>query len=167
MSELLEEVRLWNTPAIGAFLLFRFTQGYIAEHADGAAPVAINHFIALPILTNERLKSPISNMRADLQSFVRSFEDSKSSDVFLDIQERIKQKKVAIWSAIDFAVANGLLFWDFERAKLYARTEEIVSQKGKGLKESLKKDGEKAEILGRWFAQHDIHTICAYLKIVL
>lgn len=106
-------------------------------------------------------------MRADLQSFVRSFEDSKSSDVFLDIQERIKQKKVAIWSAIDFAVANGLLFWDFERAKLYARTEEIVPQKGKGLKESLKKDGEKAEILGRWFAQHDIHTICAYLKIVL
>lgn len=167
MNELLEEVRLWNTPAVGAFLLYRFTQGYIQEHPSGAPPMAMNHFIAIAILTSERLRAPISDMRANLQSFVRSFEDTKSSDVLLDLQERVRNKLHPAWSAIDLAVAKGLLFWDTNQGCLYARTEEIVPSRGNAPKTALKRDGEKAEILGKWFAQHDLHTICAYLKIVL
>lgn len=167
MSELLEEVRLWNTPAVGAFLLYRFTQGYILEQQTGAAPLAINHFIALAILTSERLRAPISDMRANLQSYVRSFEDSKSSDVILDLQERVKNKLQPAWSAIDLAVAQGLLFWDTDLGTLYASRAEIIPSRGNAPKTALKRDGEKAEILGKWFAQHDLHTVCAYLKIVL
>jgi hypothetical protein len=167
MSELVEEVRLWNTPAVGAYLLYRFTQGYVSAHHEGDAPVALHHFIAIAILTNDQLKAPISNLRDNLQSYVRSFEDSKNSDLLLSIQERIKEKLGYTWSSIDLAVANGLLFWDFDEAKLYVRPLEKSPGYGHSPKAQLRKDGDKAEILGQWFAEHDVNTISSYLKILL
>lgn len=167
MSELLEEVRLWNTPAVGAFLLYRFTHGYSAGHVNGEAPTAIQHFIAIAILTSEKLKAPISNMRENLQSYVRSFEESRNSDILLGLQERVKDKLLYSWSSIDMAVANGLLFWDFEEAKLVANPLRKTPSHGRSPKAQLKKDGDKAEILGRWFSQHDLNAITSYLKIIL
>ncbi|QJD96251.1 hypothetical protein HH214_10440 [Mucilaginibacter robiniae] len=167
MSELMEEVRLWNTPIVGAFLLYKFTQGYMSSHPNGEAPMAIQHFIAIAILTNERLKAPISNLRENLQSYVKSFEDNRSSDILLSIQERIKDKLPYTWSSIDIAVANGLLYWDVDEAKLYARLSERSPGYGNAPKAQVKKDGEKAEILGRWFSQHTINAITAYFKIIL
>ncbi|SFE47816.1 hypothetical protein SAMN03003324_00615 [Pedobacter antarcticus] len=167
MSELLEEVRLWNTPAIGGYLLYRFTQGYVAGDSNGEAPIAIHHFIAIAILTSDKLKAPISNMRENLQSYVRSFEENRNSDILLGLQERIKEKFLYSWSSIDMAVANGLLFWDFDEARLYANPIEKKPSYGHAPKGQLKKDGEKAEILGKWFSQHDITSISSYLKILL
>jgi len=92
MSEVLEEVKVWNTPIIGACLLWRFTSGYTSNHPNGDGPTGLLHFIATAILTNQRLSTPISNKRADLQSYVRSFEETKSSDLLLSIHERVKDK---------------------------------------------------------------------------
>jgi len=167
MSELIEEVRQWNSPTIGAFLLYRFTKGYVEQHRDGEAPMAILHFLAAAILTSEKLKAPISNMRANLQSYVRSFEDSRNTDIFLELQERTQDRLTYTWSAIDVAVASGLLFWDADEARLYVRSGKTDVKYGHAPKPELKKDGEKAEIIGGWFAQHDIPTILSYLKIVL
>ncbi|RQO77769.1 hypothetical protein DBR40_07275 [Pedobacter sp. KBW01] len=167
MSELIEEVKIWNTPAVGAFLLYWFTKGFVSAHQEGAAPNALNHFIAGAILTNDKLKAPISNMRNDLQSYVRSFEDHKNSDLLLDIQQRVKAKLSYTWAAIDIAVSTGLLFWEPDEASLYVRSGEELLKRGNAPKPDLKRDGEKAEILGRWFAEHDISTVCTYLKIVL
>lgn len=167
MSELLEEVRLWNTPAIGAYLLFRFTQGYVIAHENGDGPIALNHFIAIAILTSDRLKQPISNLRNNLQSYVRSFEDNKSTDILLGIQERVKEKRLYTWSSIDLAVANGLLFWDFEDGKLFVKPNDKTPGYGHSPKGPIKKDGDKAEILGKWFSEHKLSTISSYLKILL
>ena len=167
MSELLDEVRLWNTPAIGAYLLYRFTKGYVAGHPTGEAPIAIEHFIAVAILTSDKLKAPVSNMRDNLQSYVRSFEENRNSDILLGLQERVRNKLSYSWSSIDMAVANGLLFWDFDEARLYAKPLEKSPGYGHAPKGQLKRDGEKAEILGRWFSQHDITSIASYLKILL
>lgn len=167
MSELIEEVRQWNSPTIGAFLLYRFTKGYVQHHNDSAAPMAILHFLAAAILTSENLKAPISNMRANLQSYVRSFEDNKNIDVFLELQDRTRDRLAYTWSAIDVAVASGLLFWDPDEATLYVKPGERDIKYGHTPKPELKKDGEKAEIIGKWFAEHDISTILSYLKIVI
>lgn len=167
MSELIEEVKQWNSPTIGAFLLYKFTKGYVQHQSDGEAPMAILHFLATAILTSEHLKSPISNMRANLQSYVRSFEDNRNTDVFLELQERTQNKFAYTWSAIDIAVANGLLFWDADEARLHVKPGEADIKYGHSPKPELKKDGEKAEIIGSWFAEHDISTILSYLKIVL
>lgn len=167
MSELIEEVRQWNSPTVGAFLLYKFTKGYVQYHTLGEAPIAILHFVASAILTSESLKAPISNMRANLQSYVRSFEDNRNTDVFLELQERTKDRLAYTWASIDLAVAGGLLFWDADEAKLYVKPGEPDIRYGHSPKPELKKDGEKAEILGQWFAEHDVPSILSYLKILL
>jgi hypothetical protein len=166
MGEVLEEVRIWNTPVIGAYLLWRFTKGYTATHPSGDAPVALLHFVAVAILTSQQLSRPVSNMRADLPSYVRSFEDSKSSDILLSIHERTKARLAYTLKAIDIAVAQGLLFWDTETAQLYPKSELKKPARGNALKSIHGQNGKKAEILGNWFGKQDLASIANYLKIV-
>lgn len=166
MGLLIEEVKLWNTPLVGAFLLWSFTKGYSDNHPNGDSPVGLLHFIALAILTNKELMKPISNMRDDLQSYVRSFQDKNESDILLNIQPRTLERREQTLKAIDMAIAEGLLAWDTGSGKLYSRKLEKRPGRGKALRQEIKRDGVKAEILGKWFSQHDLPTIAAYLKVV-
>lgn len=166
MGQLVEEVKLWNTPIIGAYLLWCFTKGYCSGHPSGDAPIALLHFLASAILTNKELLDPISDRRDSLQSYVRSFEDSKNSDILLSIQNRIKKKREYTLTAIDIAIGKGLLVWDVESGKIYPRELEHRSRRGCALKSKIKREGQKAMIFGRWLSKHDISTIEAYLKVV-
>ena len=166
MGSLVDEVKLWNTPIIGAFLLWKFTQGYCSGHPNGDAPIGLLHFLASAILTNKELVKPISNQRDDLQSYARSFESNKDSDILLSIQQRIKDKREYTLAAIDIAITEGLLVWDVESGKLYPRDLLKRPGRGKALKNKIISEGKKAEILGEWLSKHDIPTIEAYLKVV-
>ncbi|MBN2424769.1 MAG: hypothetical protein JXR46_06210 [Calditrichaceae bacterium] len=167
MGKLYEEARLWNTPSVGAYLLWKFTSGYCDTHPTGDAPVALLHFIAMPILSSKRLLEPISNRRANLQSYVRSFESKQDTDVLFSIHDRIKRSLDYTMTAIDIAISTGLLFWDIESGKLYSRKEIKRPQKINALKTSFVRNGKKAEILGGWFSEHSISTVATYLKVVL
>lgn len=166
LGRLVDEVKLWNTPIVGAYLLWKFTEGYCDGHPHGDAPIGLLHFVASAILTSKNLLKPISNRRDDLQSYARSFEKSKDSDILLTIQERVKEKIEYTMAAIDIAITTGLLAWDTDSGKIYPLDLKKKTGRGKALKSQIKKDGKKAEILGRWFAQHDLPTIAAYLKVV-
>lgn len=167
MDRLVEEVLQWNTPCIGSYLLWRFTMSYCNSHANGDAPVALLHFLATAILTKRNLSDPISNRRANLQSYVRSFEETKNTDVILGLQETVRDKREYTLAAIDVAITSGLLVWDIETGKLYPLNPTKRPKKGNNLKASIVKEGEKADILGKWFAEHSISTIATYLKVVL
>lgn len=166
MAQLVEEVKTWNTPIIGAYLLWRFTDGYCNAHPEGDAPIGLLHFIASAILTNKKLNKPISNQRENLQSYVRSFEDNKESDILLTVQDRTRDHFEYTLHAIDIAIAEGLIAWDAESGKIYAKNLKKKAGRGKALKEIIKRDGNKAEILGKWFSQHELPTIAAYLRVV-
>jgi hypothetical protein len=166
LGKLVDEVKLWNTPIIGAYLLWRFTQGYCNDHPHGDAPIGLLHFVAIAILTNKELMKPISNQRDDLQSYARSFENSKDSDILLSIHQRVTDKREYTLASIDIAIAEGLLMWDMEGGKLYPRDLSKRAGRGKSLKSAIKREGEKAEILGKWFSKHDLLGIEAYLKVV-
>lgn len=166
MGQIVEEVKIWNTPAIGAFLLWKFTVGYIQGHPTGEAPVALLHFVATGILTNKELIEAINDMRPNLASFVRWFEEQEKTDMLLEIQDRIAAKRRYTLDAIDIATYSGLLAWNTESGKLYPRTQLPDAPKGSGLKNLYKRYGTKAEILGKWFAQLDMKMIATYLKLV-
>jgi len=167
MGEILEEVKLWNTPVLGAYLLYRFTIGYQRNHPNAESPVALLHFIVLSILTSEKLKEPITNRRENLQSYIKSFEDNKVSDLLLSVHERVKDKLEYTWNSIDIGITTGLMYWDYENGTLHSKEIIMTSSRGTSPKTIVKKDGERAEILGKWFSQHDISTISAYLKVIL
>ena len=167
MGKLYEEVRQWNSPSVGAYLLWKFTSGYCDSHPTGDAPVALVHFLAMPLLSSKRLLEPINNRRANLQSYVRSFESKQDTDVLFAIHDRIKRSLDYTMTAIDIAVSTGLLFWDIESGKLYSRKEIKRPQKINALRTSFVRNGKKAEILGGWFSEHSISTVATYLKVVL
>jgi len=167
MGQLVEEVKLWNTPILGAYYLWRFTQGFINNHRNGDAPIGLLHFIVTAILTNKKLAKPITNQRADLQSYIRSFEDNHDSDILLIIQERIKIKLEYTLQAIDIGVSEGLFVWDMETGKIYSKDITKKPRRGNALKNEYVKEGNKAETLGKWLSQHDLSTISNYLKLVL
>ena len=165
-EQLVEEVRLWNTPIFGAYLLWRFTQGYCLEHPNGDAPIVLLHFVASAMLTNQKLLNSISNRRQDLQSFVRGFEDTKNSDVLLNIHERVIEKREFTLAAIDLAVCKDLLVWDMDSGKLFPQENPKPKSNKKILMVKFEKEGEKAEILGKWFSKLELPTIASYLKVV-
>ncbi len=167
MGMLVEEVKIWNTPLIGAYTLWCFTKGYCENHETGDAPIGIMHFIANAILPSPNLIERVSNKRPDLQSYIRSFEDEKESDLLLTIHERVKEKLHHTLKSIDVAVSEGLLVWDLETGKLYPKELTNKPSRGKNIRPTLKSYGTKAEILGSWFSKHSLDSIATYLKVVL
>lgn len=166
MGELTEEVKIWNTPVVGAYLLWRFTVGYCDGHPDGDAPIGLLHFVAIAILSNKELSRRISNKRSGLESYVSSFDDDKNVDLLLSIHRRTKEKLQYALQSIDIATTYGLLAWDVETGKLYPREISSKPGRGKAPKEEYKREGNKAEILGKWFSGNDLPKIANYLKVV-
>ena len=166
-SLLVEEVRTWNTPLVGAFQLWQFTQGYCDAHPKGDAPIGLLHFIAGPMLSSPQLSETISNRRKSLQSYALGFEDKKCIDILLGLQRRIHDRRRQTLDAIDVAICSGLLVWDTETGKLYPTSPALKPKHGLALRSTLKREGEKAKILGSWFSAHDLSAVAAYLKVVL
>lgn len=166
MGRLVEEVKEWNTPIIGAYVLWRFTKGFCSKHPTGEAPIAHLHFIASAIVTSEIISAHISRRRRNLEAFVRGFNDEKKMDILACLQQRIAAKKEYTFKSIDIAVSTGLLAWEYESAKLYPVTLDEKS-KGRKLGAAMLGMGNKAEILGEWFAMHDVVSIAAYLGVIL
>ncbi|MDR0632203.1 MAG: DUF6521 family protein [Holosporaceae bacterium] len=169
MGKLVEEVREWNSPIIGAYLLWRFTQSYVHNHPTGDAPVVILHCIANTLLTSPDFNYLISDKRPNLASYVKGFSESqyKKSDVFACLSQRIRKQLSSAIQAIDISTATGLLAWESESAKLFP-LEEVKSLRGTATKGmAVQAIGHKAEVLGKWFANLDILTITSSLGVVL
>jgi hypothetical protein len=166
LGQLVDEVNVWKTPTVGAYLIWRFTDGYCKGHPESEAPIALLHFLAIAIVTNKKLIAPISNKRKDLQSYINSFEQAKDSDLLLSVQDRIRDKLEYTLASIDMAIAQGIIAWDVVSGKIYSK--DLIKKEKHETKLSgiIKKDGDKAEILGKWFSKHDLLTIAAYFKVV-
>lgn len=167
MSNLVEEVKIWNTPVVGAYVLWRFTQGYTDHHSDGRSPVLLLHFLASAILTNKRLSDPVNNNRKDLASYARSFTDKADVDLFLSIQNRVNMTRSYTLSSIDLAIQHGLLFLNPEDACVYPKKMSGKPSRGMAPKQSVKSLGNKSETLGKWFSAYPVIQVSTLLKVVL
>ncbi len=167
MGVLIDEVQEWNSPVLGAFLLWKFTVGYSDAHASGESPPVILTFLALPLLTSVNLSETISNRRVNLQSYIMGFEDLKESDLLVGVHERVRRMRSYTTAAIDIATSLGLVYLDVNSGKLFAASGLRKPRRGNSLKPSVTRLGKKAEILGGWFSQHGVETIATYLRVVL
>lgn len=165
MGHIVDEVKLWNSPVIGAYLLWRFTKGYTNNHKNGDHPVALLHFVAYAILTDYKMIEFISNRRRNLQAYVRSFEEKKRTDILLNLQDKINKKKELALLSIDIAISKELLYWNTDNGKLLANTNLRKPNKGNNVRNSMTLYGNKAETLGKWFSEHNISSISAYLEV--
>lgn len=165
MGQIVNEVKLWNSPVIGAYLLWRFTKGYSTNHSHGENPIALLHFVAYAILTDYLMIEFISNKRKNLQAYVRSFEEKNRTDILLSLQNKVNTKKDLVLRSIEIGISSELLKWDTESGKLYAMNISKNPKKGNNIRNSMTLYGNKAEILGKWFSEHSISSISAFLEV--
>lgn len=165
-SVLADEVREWNNHMVGAYTLWRFTNGYCDAHPDCEAPIGLLHFIASGVLATPRLRESISQRRSGLESYSRGFEIDHRVDLLLSIQQKIAERRLYTLRSIDAAISHQLLAWDFESGKIYPLYPE-TNKKLKKPRASVVREGDKAELLGKWFAPHTLSSIASYLRLSL
>lgn len=165
MGRLEEEYKEWNSPVIGAYLLWQFCIGYCKDCEK--YPSIIELIIAYSLLSNKRYLEHINGRKEGFSSYIRSFTRNKQSDLLLCFSNEVKEKLELAFSAIDIAVNSGLLVWDVENAFLIP-IGDLKSKRGTssyGVQVQLKKN--KAQILGKWFSKSNIKMISSSLGVVL
>jgi hypothetical protein len=167
MGKLIEEVREWNTPIIGAYLLWRFTKSFVKNHARGDAPVVIFHFIVSGIMADPSIYNTLTGHRSNLASFVRWFNEEKKSDLLACLNQQVLKQRNYTMKSIDIAVSSGLLAWDIETAKIYPADVSRVKRGTATMGIAVQELGDKTEVLGKWFSEYDLQTVAAYLGVVL
>ena len=165
MNSIEDEIRIWNTPLVSAYFLWRFVRGYVNEHAEHAAPSVVLCVIALTIMSDENLYAPINPKKAKLSSYVYSFVKDKKSDALVTIHQLISESKFLCIDAIDMATATGVVVWDADHAALMPGDFEDAEPECVGKKH--KANGDKAELLGKWFAQLEVNQITTLLGVSL
>lgn len=166
MSRLLEEYDEWNTPLIGAFLLWAFNKSYVENHQTNEAPVVIEDFVAYSLLMSKNYNERINNRIKTIASYVQGFTEKKQSDLLATLSEKINENKQITLKAIDVAVSSGILAWDCENATLYPKLlEKDVLSILNNL--PIMKLYNKAETLGKWFSQVNLNTLLSLFGVAL
>lgn len=159
-----EEIIEWNTPLILTYLLWKFTIGY-EEASNGVSPVALFHFLAAAILTNDKLSHPISKRISGIESYVNGFRNRKETDILDRIHDIVLQKRETTFKALDIGISAGFIAWDTDNARIIPRKFNPRLKETK-LDLYICKRGKAAMILGQWFAQSDLPTISTYLGVL-
>ena len=166
MSILSKESRIVQNPALGAFLIWRFTVGYEqgSENEDGTPLPLI--FIVLPILLHPEIcEFVINTQRASgLRAFAGKFVSSKvsKSDLLLAINKRAINFRSLTMHSLNLAVNA--------RLTTIAPDNGIViplsnTPPKSGIPESITSLFKAAEKLGVWCSQVSLHEISIILKV--
>lgn len=167
MSVLVDEFLEWNTPVIGAYLLWQFSLGYYESHKDNKMPNLIHEILAYSLLFNKVYSDRISNRLNNISDYVRRFTETKNSDLLLNYSNVVNEQKDSAMKSIDIAISLGFIGFDSENA-IIAPVGDIKSLKGTiGKLAPYSTLGKKAKILGKWFAQENLSTLSVELGVIL
>lgn len=165
MNSIEEEIRIWNTPLVNAYFLRRFVVGYVDARPEHDNPSVVLCVIALVIMSDESLYASISNKKKRLSAFVYGFVKDKRTDSLVTLHQLISESKYLCIDAIDAAVAAGVVAWDIDHGALAPGEGEEINPQHVGRKH--KSNGDKAELLGRWFAELELNQITTLLGVSL
>lgn len=161
-----DEYSGWNSPIIGAYLLWRFSCGYKQNHRELVSPCIILYFLAYTLLSSKKYVNEINNRKANLNSFVKKFVESDAEDIIACFSNEVEYYKKNCMKSIQIGVNIGLLFWDINQSALVPRSLKLVRGSGLMGKDAIK-IGNAAEILGKWFSKEKISNIASILGVVL
>ena len=150
MRSLSEAAELRATPVIGAYLLWHFVKGYRMERK--ASPHLVLLFVALAILTDEKLSSHVGSHR-NLSCFRRSMVVKKESDVFATLTRTVRKKLKYTTAALDIAVGAHLLGWNADEATIKDFPDTAAMSEKDVLSGHVLRMATKARRLGKLFAK--------------
>ena len=164
MGDLVKEFYNIQNPALSAYLLSRFSLGYMKENQN-MAPMPLL-FIVLPMMYKKEIVDFIESTRvkSGLRFFADKFTEKKNSnkDLILQIQNNSQRYKIMTLEAIGVGMA-GKLFDIQKDAYVLPLEDNIISFKIKS--KDLEKMGKAAEKLGIWCSELTLMEISQILKV--
>ena len=159
MGNLVKEFYNIQNPALSAYLLSRFSLGYMEENQD-MAPMPLL-FIVLPMMYKKEIVDFIASTQK--KSGLRFFEKKNSNkDLILQIKNTSQRYKVMTLEAIGIGM-SGKLFEIQKDAYVLPLEDNISSFKTKS--KELEKMGKAAEKLGIWCSRLTLMEISQILKV--
>lgn len=164
-----EEYRVWHTPAIGAYLFWRFATIFVTKSRDGQLPSCVHFFLLSGLLRQVKVVNDYIYRKHSLLGIVKAAKENGDADLIDGIHKRVRDSLAYSTSALDIAVAAGMLEWDFDSASL--RPLKVSSVPGSGAYRSSQYFDRLVSIveaLGRMFAAiPTVNEIAALLKVRL
>lgn len=164
MGRLVKEFYNIQNPALSAYLLSRFSLGYMEENQD-MTPMPLM-FIVLPMLYKKEIVDFISSTQktSSLRFFADKFTEKKNSnnDMIIQIQNSSKRYKLMTLEAMRIGMV-GELFVVQNDAYVLPLEGNINSFKSKS--KELKRMGKAAEKLGVWCSRLSLMEISQILKV--
>lgn len=164
MGKLVKEFYNVQNPALSAYLLSRFSLGYIKENQD-MAPLPLL-FIVLPMIYKKEIVDFITSTKekSGLRFFADKFTEKKNSnnDLIIQIQNLSKRYQVMTLEAMRIGIVGELMAIQ-NGAYILPLEDNIKSFKT--MSKEVKKMGNAAEKLGIWCSRLSLMEISQILKV--
>lgn len=164
MGRLVKEFYNVQNPALGAYLLSRFSVGYLSENQD-MVPIPLM-FIVLPMIYKREVIDFISSTQKNsgLRFFADKFTEKKNSknDLIIQIQNLSQRHKGMTLEAMRIGIIGSLISIQ-DNAYILPLEGNINSFKPKS--SEVKKMGSAAEKLGIWCSRLSLMEISQILKV--
>lgn len=164
MGVIVEEYAEWNTPVVGAYLLWRFAQGYVSSGERHENPPLPLFCIVTVLLRGRAYSEAIEHVRS-LHGYAARLVKYSKADKLKGLHDRIIPMMPYTLQAIDIAVSRRLLEWDVENAALAPKKIKEFKRGTKSLSKSVQKLGDKADKLGNWMSGLTLSDIALDLGV--
>ena len=164
MGQLLDEYREWNTPVVGAYLLWRFTKAYMEKRTDGVPPSFLLHCVAAAILSSPTYTEIIGHARS-LHRYSQYFIEHGLADKLEKLHQRVGRMLPYTKKAVDIAVHRQILVWDIQNGSLLPIDIGKPKRGSSTLSTSVMAIAKRADTLGGWLASADLNTITIELGV--
>ncbi|WAH60796.1 DUF6521 family protein [Pseudomonas silvicola] len=158
----LDEIYLMQNPALGATLIWRFTEGF-APRGQGMLPSMPLLFIVLPILYHEQLRDAANTTlpSSGLRVFAGKFKAQQ--EVLYGIQSRMLKLKSVSLASISIGIQCGIISLNTGTAEVESLRRKAPSEVEDKIKTMLR----SAEKLGQWCKTLTLQEVQAILRIKL
>lgn len=156
------EIYLMQNPALGAALIWRFTEGY-APNGEGQLPTMPLLFIVLPILFHEQLRNAAitTNPSSGLRVFAGKFKSEQ--EILFGIQGRMLKLRDISLASISIAIQSNLISLNTSDAHVNSLRPKAPADLQKKTADMLK----AAQKLGHWCKTLTLQEVQAILRIKL
>jgi hypothetical protein len=156
------EIYLMQNPALGAALIWRFTEGY-APKGQGQLPTMLLLFIVLPILFHEQLRNAAitTNPSSGLRVFAGKFKSEQ--EILFGIQGRMLKLRDVSLASISIAIQSNLISLNTSDAHVESLRPKAPADLQKKTADMMK----AAQKLGHWCKTLTLQEVQAILRIKL
>lgn len=153
------EVEAIQSPALGAYLLWRMGASFQANSPD--APSIDLHFLVLPLLLHAGTLTVISstNPASGLSKFVHKMLNNESE--LIAVNARTVVLRDLTLASISLGVSTGVLGIEHEAARVYS----LDTNRKPAVAEGVRKMERSAERIGLWFAQLPKEQVFSMLRV--